>query len=221
MSTPTLFRSREAEMSSMLVLTEGRFGEEVGRRIEERVPRTTVRRLTEAVLELPALLRGVTFVSVAAWRPYRWEMDRIDEACFRVGMRWSSAVLSGTSLLSGPLVDPLAGGPCFSCYTRRWRTHLAVPEREAAIEAAYAQDASLGVEGFLPGHAALAAAGLLLDCRAAGRRIGALTITDLLSLAVDDVRVVPVHDCARCSRNSSGIERYVKDLKTDIEGLVR
>lgn len=195
---------------SLVLFTAGTFGDAVASRIAERIRAVRVFALPRREEALEELLEGAGFVGVTLWRRYPRECDALDAACARREIPWSTAVLEGQRLLAGPLISP-GRGPCYACYRRRWLTHVAVLDREQALEEAYATDANLGPRGFLSIAAALAASGLLLDRREHERAPGRLREVDLLNGSVQEARVVRVHGCPRCSSTRHG-KRYVSWL---------
>jgi bacteriocin biosynthesis cyclodehydratase domain-containing protein len=207
-------------MCKLVVLHEGRFGEAVAGRIAERVGDVHAAPLTGSLGRLESLLAGAGFVAVPLWRRYAGECDLLDAACARFGVPWSGVVLEDASLVGGPIVSP-GRGACYACYRRRWLAHSAVPEREQVIEQAYARDPSLGVPGFLPSVAAIAAAGLLLDRAEHEIAAGRIRRVDLLRCQVEETRTVRVHGCPRCSLGDEPGRRYVSRLIPALKDLLR
>ena len=205
-------------MRSLTLIVEGRFGQAVGAALAGRVEARLVAR-AQAMTELEPLVRSSAFVGVALWRPYVAEARAIDDACHAHGVPWSMVVLDGTRLVAGPVVSP-GHGPCFGCYERRRRSHLAAPERAEAIDAAWAADPGVGVGGFLPGAVALAATGLLLDMSEHQRAAGRVRIVDLLGEDVEETRAVRIHGCPRCGADRRPGARYVADLAPELEEIL-
>ncbi|MPZ50653.1 MAG: TOMM precursor leader peptide-binding protein [Dehalococcoidia bacterium] len=211
----------------MIIFAEGSFGELVAETLRRRVA-ARVFSLVQSGGKLDELLGGEDFVAVALWRPYTNDCDELDAACFRHMVPWSAAVLSERYLYCGPLIVP-GPGPCFHCYRRRFLTHLPAPERELALERAYASDPGLGSEGFAPASAGMAAAALLMDARAGDdvAEPGRLRRIDLLSGELVDTRVIRVHGCPRCGRHPGGGssnsqergDRFVRHLQPTLEAM--
>ncbi len=198
-------------MNSFILFSEGSFGDAVAERIAAIVSGVQIMPLIASVDSLESLLHGKDFVGVASWRRYPDELDRLDEACNHARIPWSSVILEGPRIQCGPIIIP-GQGPCYACYRNRWLTHLPFPEREQALEAAYASDYKLGLRGFTPSSARIAAAALLLDKKELARGPGRLRLIDLLYGSVEESRVIRIHGCARCSRETEPGKRYVREL---------
>lgn len=199
--------------SSLLVLTEGRFGQAVAERVATSAQVHTVLELRSAIGRLDELLANSSFVALALWRRYPSATDTVDRACARHGVPWSSATLDARSLVIGPVVVPGVGA-CHACYRKRWLTHLDYPEREQALDAAYEADPDLGCKGFLPSSATIAAAGLELDRADLAASTGRIRMLDLVRGVFEETRVVRVHGCDRCGTPDSTGERFVRHLRT-------
>jgi bacteriocin biosynthesis cyclodehydratase domain-containing protein len=206
-------------MNRIVIFAEGAFGRDVAARLAAVESEVRTYPLAESSTEFAALVNGADFVCAALWRRYVRECDLLDEACFERGIAWSSAVLEGSGLLSGPLIVPGSGG-CYACYRKRWMTHAARPDREAALDQAYELDPALGSHGYPPSAAAMAAAGLLLDRRDRETGAGRIRHVNLLTGDAGETRVVRVHGCKRCSP-SGGNERFVRHLVPAVEEMLR
>jgi bacteriocin biosynthesis cyclodehydratase domain-containing protein len=206
-------------MEKFVLFFEGAFGRDVAARISHRDIELKIYRLTASCEQFEAIAAGATFVGVALWRRYTRECDRLDDVCHKLVIPWSGAVLDGSRLFSGPLITR-ESGPCFACYRRRWFTHTASPEREAALEQAYAGNPNLGPAGFAPSAAAVAAAGLLLDYKDRHRAGGRLRQLNLLTGDIQDTHVVRIHACPRCSSMCPG-ERYVNRLVPELAEVLK
>ncbi len=206
----------------MLILTEGRFGAAVAEIVRPQVD-ATVRRLTDVVSDRRAeFLSGARFVAVALWRPYDEECDRLDAACWRAGVPWSSAHLTEDTLVCGPLAIP-GHGPCYGCFRRRYLTHHRAPERARCVGRAYAANPDLGPEGFVPAIAWIAASSLLSDARAPRADAGRLRLVDLFTGGMVETAVVRVHRCPRCGRRIKQRPggRFVRQLVPAVQALLR
>jgi bacteriocin biosynthesis cyclodehydratase domain-containing protein len=195
----------------LLVLTAGRFGCAVAERIAATEPNATIKDLFVGLPHLDELVASTGFVALALWRRYPAIADAVDAACVRHRVPWSSATLEGKHLVIGPLVTP-AKGPCYACYRRRWAAHLAQPEREFTLDAAYESDDTVGVPGFPPGTATVAAAGLALDRADVMIASGRVRMLDLVRCTFEETRVVRVHGCERCGQVLPPGTRYVRHL---------
>jgi bacteriocin biosynthesis cyclodehydratase domain-containing protein len=174
--------------------------------------------LRPALPDLADSILGAGFVAVAAWRRCPDACSLIDEACARAGIPWSSVLLDGSELVSGPVVVP-GRGPCWSCYRRRLSAHTPAIERARHLDQAYAADPSLGPGGFLPAMVEAAAAGLLRDRLDGETAAGRVRIVDVLSGEVLETRVVRVHGCVRCGRSRGGA-RYVEALAPIVDEVL-
>lgn len=198
-------------MQNLALFTEGTFGTAVAGRLAATVSGVQVLPLVARGESFQACISGASFVGVALWRQYADEIDRLDEACAREGISWSGVVLEGTKLRCGPIVKP-GDGPCYACYRKRWLTHAAFPDREQALDAAYATNPALGIRGYTPSSVRIAAAALLLDWEQFDQAPGRVRWIDLLQCTVEESRVIRVHGCPRCSPQNAPGERYVREL---------
>jgi bacteriocin biosynthesis cyclodehydratase domain-containing protein len=198
-------------MEAFALFTEGDFGDAVAGRLATVVPRLRVQSIVMNKASMRSHVSGSAFVGVALWRRYPEEADRLDGVCHEAGIPWSGVMLDGTSLQCGPVIVP-GEGPCYTCYRKRRAAHQRFPEREHAIDAAYATDPALGIPGFTPSSVRIAVAALLLDQAERRMAAGRIRSIDLLQGVVEEARVVPVHGCARCGRRWPAGERYVRAL---------
>jgi bacteriocin biosynthesis cyclodehydratase domain-containing protein len=196
-------------MAQILVLADGAFGRAVARALSGRL---AVREdaLRAALPRLVELVSGADFVAIAAWRRCPDACALVDEACGEAGVPWTSAVIDGAELVSGPLVIP-RHGPCWTCYRRRLAAHTPTIERARHLDRAYAADPSLGPGGFLPGMVEAAAGGILRDRLDGRSAAGRVRILDLLSGQILETRAIRVHGCDRCG-SARGARRYVEAL---------
>lgn len=203
-----------------LLLWDGRFGERVAERMARTEPAQTVAAFRTASADLGALLDEADFVAVALWRREAAALDALGRLCMARAIPWSSATFDGRRLLLGPVVRGGAG-PCYTCFGKRWATHLGAPENDRAVDALYRADPVSGVPGFPPGAASVAAAALAFD-RAdvlAGAAGGRLRLVDLLHGRLEETRVVRVHGCAVCGESGTQGSRYVRHLRAALPAL--
>jgi bacteriocin biosynthesis cyclodehydratase domain-containing protein len=195
----------------MIVLTVGTFGSSVGERLRQRCDAEVVA-LTHERASLQSAVARASFVAVAAWRPYVATFRLLDELCHDAGVPWSLAELHNDRLTCGPLMYPGAGA-CYHCYRMRWSSHHPAPQREMVLERAYARNPQLGPPGFIRPLVEAAAAALLEDSRSDSSQAGRLRVLDVLTGAVLESAVIPVHGCPRCYPNRpAGGERFVHKL---------
>lgn len=205
-------------MENLVLFFEGVFGHEVAARISRRIKTAKVYPLVSSALRFQELTAGATFVGTVLWRGYPRECDQLDETCFHTRTPWTSAVLEGGTLTSGPVVTP-GRGACYSCYRRRLLSHTATLDRVQALERAYAEDPTLGPPGFSPSCAALAAAGLILDLLQRESAGGRVRHVNLLTGELAETRTVQIHGCPRCCP-SPGASRYVRHLGPAVEEML-
>jgi bacteriocin biosynthesis cyclodehydratase domain-containing protein len=199
-----------------IVFSEGRFGAAVAAGLAAELPLRNQGSLVAALPRLQELLRGAGFAAVALWRPYRFALDQLDEACARARVPWSLVVLDRARLQCGPVVSP-GRAPCHRCVERRLQAHWRAHDREDALEGALAANDALGIDGFLPGAVGVAVAALRLDAREHAAAAGRMRITDLLHGTCEETRAVGVHGCSRCARTGAAPERYVEHLRRWME----
>lgn len=200
---------------TFVLFTEGRFGRAVAERLEPRLDQLRVLPLISSAGSIDDVLDHADFAAVALWRRCPSEVDALDAACHRRGVRWTSAVLEDNRLRCGPLIHPHQG-PCHACYRTRWLTHAPTPDREEVLDAAYAGSPARGIAGFTSSAVAMAAVWLLLDHAEINAAPGRLRRFDLLTCIVDETHVVRVHGCTRCSAPRPPGERYVRNLVAEL-----
>jgi bacteriocin biosynthesis cyclodehydratase domain-containing protein len=195
-------------MNEMILFVEGPFGGAVAERLQEDAA-VRIFPLAASESQFAEIVADADSVGAALWRPYVTQLDALDEACAAARKSWSAAVLDRETLLCGPAVVP--GGPCYSCFRRRWLAWVPALEREQALDAAWA-DPARGIHGFVPAAVTMAAASLRLDARDGRAAAGRVRLINLLNMDVQETRVVPVHACPRCgtsyqSRGARFVER--------------
>lgn len=205
----------------MIVLTAGRFGEAVGKRMKSAG--AAVYSLTEPQHDFGELIANAAFVGVALWRPYVDLCDWIDELCFRSGVRWSPAVMDSQLLTCGPWIMP-GHGPCYKCYRKRYLTHLrGLAEREKVLRDAYRRDHSLGPSGYIEPLVTTASGALHAAAGASVASAGEVRSVDGVHGTVQETSVIAVHNCDRC-RNAEGRDvsrRFVERMVPAVEEILR
>jgi bacteriocin biosynthesis cyclodehydratase domain-containing protein len=206
------------------VFVAGSFGAAVADRLAGRVQKLTVRPLAQQPhTPVPALdaaydeaLSGVDRAAVIAWRRYPREFDRLDAACFRAGVPWTTVILEDNNLRCGPVIRP-GRGPCHACYRVRWLAQSDEPGREETLDTVYSTHHRLGVHGYPPSSVSLAVPALLQDWEQ-GTPAGRVRWIDLLQVSLDEAVVVGVHGCDRCGQRRPPGQRYTHRLATELWG---
>jgi bacteriocin biosynthesis cyclodehydratase domain-containing protein len=203
----------------IVVFTEGAFGRAVAASLAGKTL-VAEHPLVASRDDYAGRVEGADFVVLALWRRYDPHAEAVGAACARAGLPWSSAFLSDQHLFCGPVVAPPAP-PCFRCFSRRHLVHQLAPDLDRALARRYDGDPALGVEGFLPPAAELAAAALLEDARAPIP--GRVRRIDLLTTELVDTRVVPVHDCHLCAGGTprDRTQRFVDHLVPALRDILR
>lgn len=204
----------------MLIITGGRFGEDVARRIT-REGEAELRSVTDPAEETYALVARHELVLLAAWRPYIEFARGLDEACHAHGRPWAAAEVSETTLTCSPLFVPGSGKGCYDCLLARVDAHQRTGDRSRALRQAYAADAELGPAGHCGPMAAIAAAGLAEA--AAGGATGRFRKIDILTGSVLETELIPRHDCPRCRPAPDGYiptSRFIETMVPQLERIL-
>jgi len=157
---------------------------------------------------------GVGPVVLALWRPSPALCERVDELAFGSQRPWLPVIAEHPVIRVGPWIDPPAA-PCYDCYQVRRVQHDEQRETTRLLHDAYDRDESCGPAGFLPHHARTAAGIALSMIEAAARGTpvtGRVVTVRLTRLEVSADRVVPVHDCVRCSPSDATAERDLRAI---------
>lgn len=204
----------------MLTLTEGQFGAAVADALQT-MTHCDRSSLHDAAHGPSQTLANRDFVAVASWRRNDRDLDKVDEACFAVGVRWCPVYLSEDRLVCGPLIIP-SSGPCFSCFRRRYLCHHPAPERELCLQRAYDRDQSLGPPGFVAPMAHIAASLLLMSAQSGEDARGKLLEINLFDAGLLETQVIAVHNCPRCRRRVEAQtgDRFVNRLKPSVERIL-
>lgn len=152
---------------------------------------------------------GAGAVVLALWRPSPALCEVVDELAFRSQRPWLPVIAEHPVIRVGPWIAPPAA-PCYDCYQARRVQHDEQRETTGLLHDAYDRDESCGPAGFLPHHARIAAAIALSMIQAAARGTpvtGQVVTARLTRREVSADRVVPVHDCVRCSPPGATAER--------------
>jgi len=191
-----------SRQSSARVLARGPFGHAVAQHLEAlaepgRCDVQTAR---------PPLYRGLrkflaegTLGILATHRDVTADLEAFAVAAGLAGRPWVPVALSPGHARVGPLTIPGAA-PCPACYSARRAQHGWLDD---GWEQAAEQDDDLGVQGFPP-HLAAMAAGLALALASPGagpgpaRPAGALYLIDMATDAVSSWTVIPADGCPKC-----------------------
>jgi bacteriocin biosynthesis cyclodehydratase domain-containing protein len=202
----------------MLVLTAGAFGEAVAARLQA-VTEVESHPLVDAVDRLPGLLDAHAFVAVALWRPYASLARRLDDLCAQARRRWSLVEVEGSMLSCGPLVVPGTGSGCYHCREARALAQQRAPERARTIANAYRRDDALGPVGYTQPMVEVAAGALLADAGAPETAAGRIRRLDVLTGAVRESVIIPMHDCPRCRPLPAGYDPTRRSLEALLPAL--
>jgi hypothetical protein len=181
------------------VVASGDFGWAVAGAVRALLTRTSRPvRIAREPMALPSgcFIEG-GFGIRAAWRDVHSEFESFASAARSVRVPWLPVALDHPYVRIGPAVIP-DGAPCHLCYLARVRQHGS--PLDAEIQQAQDADAQLGVRGFPP-HLAMLAAGLALPMMHAAEagRGGMLVTINSHTDEVSTWRVVPCHDCPGCA----------------------
>lgn len=204
----------------MLIITGGRFGADVARRIA-RQREATVRDVSEPTEETYGLVAANELVLLAVWRPYIEFARGLDLACHVHGRSWAAAEVSGTTITCGPLFVPGSGKGCYDCLIARADARQRSGDRTRALRQAYAADPALGPAGHSGPMAAIASAALLeaADAGATGR----FRKVDVLTGSVLETELIPRHDCPRCRPLADGYvptSRFIETMVPQLERIL-
>ena len=188
--------------SSVRVLACGPFGRDVAGHLDALAGpgRCAVRPARSPMSRgLRAFLTGGSLGILATHRDVDADLDAFASAAGAAGLPWLPVALSPGHVRAGPLTVPGAA-PCPACYAARRAQHGRL---SGGWERALEQDPDLGIHGFPP-HLAAMAAGLALTIAAPAegpgttRPDGALYLIDTATDAVCSWNVIPVHGCEAC-----------------------
>lgn len=186
------------------IAADGDLGLAVGEAILELL---TAQEVHAAICPVPTVdaladwLAGASFGVRVSWRDVGLEFESFARAATLARLPWLAVAFAHPYVRIGPAI--CAGvAPCHACYMSRRRQHDQ-DMRSAQLERAYAKDSSLGVSGYLP-HLAMMAAGQALALsgdavHGSGPPVtGEVRLLDCRSDEIERSRVVPVHRCQGC-----------------------
>jgi bacteriocin biosynthesis cyclodehydratase domain-containing protein len=164
---------------------------------------------------LRPFLAGGKLGILASFRDVASDLDAFAAAAASAGVAWLPVALSLRHARVGPLVVPGAA-PCHACYSARLAQHgQADGTTGVDLADAFEQDEALGVEGYPP-HIAAIAAGLALTLArspACGGLASRLFLIDLASDAVASWTVIGVHGCPECDSAAHGRAAVAKSTE--------
>jgi molybdopterin-synthase adenylyltransferase len=108
----------------------------IERSIAERSPTTKLEVVSNELTSDEAVasaIEGSDFVAVCLDIGQSSLIYKVNRACLKLGIRWSSCALSGSEVLIGPTVHPYSG-PCYLCYKMRTVACAGNPEDAFAFE---------------------------------------------------------------------------------------
>lgn len=210
---------------STVIFTAGRFGADVAERMTRQLPAgsVVVADLTAPVDGFEQVIEGHDYLAVATWRPYVEACRALNDLCHRHGRSWSLAELSGTTLTCGPATAPGSGKGCYHCYVARTDAQKRDGDRSRVVRQAYARNPALGVPGFTPAMAAIAASALVEYAAAPLASAGRFRCVDVLTGTVLESSLVPLHDCLRCRSlppDYDPTNRYLDHMLPELEKLL-
>jgi len=193
--------------SSIRVLAHGSFGHAVGGYLDalsgpDRCDIRAVRLPFSRGLH-SFLAEGMLGV-LATHRDLSADLEAFAATAEAVRLTWLAVALSPGHVRVGPLIIPGAA-PCQACYSARSAQHGRL---STGLEQAFEQDDDLGIDGFPP-HIAAMAAGLALALArptavpggtgpGSTAPRGDVYMIDMASDAVSSGSVIPVHGCQTC-----------------------
>ena len=104
--------------------------------IAERSPTTKLEIVSDELTSDEAVanaIEGSDFVAVCLDIGQSSLIYKVNRACLKLGIRWSSCALSGNEVIIGPTVHPYSG-PCYLCYKMRTVACAGNPEDAFAFE---------------------------------------------------------------------------------------
>ncbi|MGN6872371.1 MAG: hypothetical protein ACTHMY_28615 [Solirubrobacteraceae bacterium] len=198
-------------MKSLAIIARGEFGIEVASQLQ----RITNTRQTAAPAE--AFDSGAALVVVALQREDRGLLAECDEVAFGKAARFLPVIIEPGWLRCGPLIDPLAGGPCYRCFVVRRHQRGVEDELSDALEAD-AVASQHPADGYLPVHAELAAHLVGSVCRRLSmphsNAAGEVLECGLDRLELRSARLIGVAGCPRCAPTwPMRADRFVRDVR--------
>lgn len=206
------------------VLAVGAFGRQTAERLARTHPALVVTEPSPGPARAWSATWPLADVHVlATWREAPDIARSLDAAAFAWRKPWIPVVYEHPYLRVGPTVVPGAG-PCYHCFFARSSQHSTMADLVDALRSYYEVNPDAGTVGFLPAHAALAAAMAheVLDGLAAGGadEPGLVRQVNVSSLRVAHGRLIGVHGCPRCGSGREPRSRSVVDLERDLRPVL-
>jgi hypothetical protein len=197
-------------LKSLAIIARGAFGIEVATRLQ----RTTS--IIRTAAPAAAFDSGAALVIVALQREDRGLLAKCDEFAFTNAARFLPVIIEPGWLRCGPLIDPVAGGPCYQCFVVR-RHQRGVEDELSDALAADPAASQHPADGYLPVHAELAARLVGRVCResAMPRSTAAGEVLEcaLDRLELRSARLIGVAGCPRCAPPwPMRAEQFVRDV---------
>jgi bacteriocin biosynthesis cyclodehydratase domain-containing protein len=206
------------------ILADGRFGDAVAGGLVRLLTMSgrTARVVSERPRELSSFLAADGLAIYASWRDVAAEFEEFADAAKTAQRPWLPVAFSHPHIRVGPAVVP-GLAPCYACYSIRVRQHSWVSGlgRDADLEQALNGDRQLGVEGFPP-HVAAMAAGLtlaMLGAAAGQAQVGQVGLIDCDTDSIRLWQVVPVDACPVCGATAPAAEARAKAARESLLGV--
>lgn len=193
-------------LAQLHVLAVGDFGAEVARHLGRAHPGALVTSDKDSALLDSSGWPPARIRVLASWREAPRLMETLDARSAEWRTIWFPVVNEHPRLRVGPVVVP-GEGACYRCFRRRRAQHEPPTTRTALLHAHYDAHPEAGVAGFLPHHVDMAAATATEMLRRvergdAGEVAGNVRHWNVLEHRMSTARVVGVHGCDRCRRDS-------------------
>lgn len=181
-------------MTSFAIIPRGGFGNELSDRLELAAD------VTRARSPADAFKSGADVVIAALHREDRRLLATCDGAAFANSIRLLPVVLEPGWIRCGPLVDPVAGGPCYGCFVVRRHQRGVEDAVNHPADTCLSRQAELAVR-MVARMSSQHAAGQVLEC--------SLDHGDLRSATLFGVA-----GCPRCSRPAADRgDRFLREIR--------
>ena len=206
------------------ILADGRFGDAVAGEIVRLLTMSghSAWVVSERPRELGSFLEAGGPAIYASWRDAAAEFQEFAAAARTAQRPWLPVAFSHPHVRVGPAVVP-GLAPCYACFSVRARQHSWASglRRDEDLEQALNGDRQLGVEGFPP-HVAAMAAGLtlaMLGAAAGQAQVGQVGLIDCDTDSIRLWQVVPVDACPVCGATAPAAEARAKAARESLLGV--